>query len=40
MKVNMLSLHNTNDPWGGDHKVIVFFSKSGQIAYQIKVEDV
>ena len=39
MKANMLSLHTpTTTGWG--QKVIFFFSKSGHVAYQIKVEEV
>ena len=39
MKANMLSLH-TPRPLGWGQKVIFFFSKSGHVAYQIKVEEV
>ena len=39
MKTNMLSLHAPTTP-GWCQKVIFFFSKSGQIANQIKVEEV
>ena len=39
MKANMLSLHTPTTPWG--QKVIFFFfSKSGHVAYQMKVEEV
>ena len=39
MKANMLSLRTpTTTRWG--QKVFFFFSKSGHVAYQIKVEEV
>ena len=39
MKANMLSLHTPKTPgWG--QKVFFFISKSGHVAYQIKVEEV
>ena len=31
---------HTNNPWGGVKRSIFFFSKSGHVAYQIKVEEV
>ena len=31
---------HTNDPLGWGQKAIFFFSKSGHVAYQIKVEEV
>ena len=41
MKVNMLSLHTPTTPWVRGQKVIFFFfSKSGHVAYQMKVEEV
>ena len=39
MKASVLSLH-TNDPWGGVKGSFLFFSKSGHVAYQSKVEEV
>ena len=40
MKANMLSLHTSSTPgvWSKGH--IFFFSKSGHVAYQIKLEEV
>ena len=40
MKANMLSLHTPTTPWVGSKGHFFFFSKSGQLAYQIKVEEV
>ena len=40
MKANMLSLHTPTTPWVGSKGHFFFFSKSGQVAYQIKVEEV
>ena len=38
IKTNMLSLHTATTPgWG--QKVMFFFSKSGHVAYQIKLEE-
>ena len=33
---------HTNDPWGGDKRffILFYFSKSGHVAYQMKVEEV
>ena len=31
---------HTNDPWGGVKGSCLFFSKSGHVAYQSKVEEV
>ena len=31
---------HTNNPWGGVKRYFFFFSKSGHVAYQIKVEEV
>ena len=39
MKANMLSLHSPMTPWGSV-KMSFSFSKSGHVAYQIKVEEV
>ena len=39
MKADMLSLHTPTTP-GVESKGHFFFSKSGHVAYQIKVEDV
>ena len=39
MKANMLSLHTPTTPGVGS-KCHFFFSKSGHVAYQIKVEEV
>ena len=33
-------IKHTNDPWGGVKWSFCFFSKSGHVAYQIKVEEV
>ena len=38
MKANMLSLHTPTTPGAGSKGI--FFSKSGHVAYQIKVEEV
>ena len=40
MKANMLSLHTPGTPGLGSKGYLVFFSKSGQVAYQITVEEV
>ena len=40
MKVNMLSLHTPTTPGVGSKGHFVFFSKSGHVVYQIKVEEV
>ena len=40
MKANMLSLHTPMTPGMGSKGFFIFFSKSGHIAYQIKVEEV
>ena len=41
MKASVLSLHTpTTDPWGGVKGSFLFFSKSGHVAYQSKVEEV
>ena len=40
MKANMLSLHTPGTPWMGSKGLFFFFSKSGRVAYQIKVEEV
>ena len=40
MKENMLSLHTLMAPGEGSKGLFVFFSKSGHVAYQIKVEEV
>ena len=41
MKANMLSLQTNDRPLGWGQMVILFlFSKSGHVAYQIKVEEV
>ena len=40
MKANMLSLHTPAFPGVGSKGHFVFFSKSGHVAYQIKVEEV
>ena len=40
MKAIMLSLHTPATPWVGSKGHFVFFSKSGHVAYQIKVEEV
>ena len=37
---NMLSLHTPATPWLGSKGHYVFFSESGHVAYQIKVEEV
>ena len=39
MEANMLSLHTPTTP-GVGQKVFFFFSKSGHVAFQIKVEEV
>ena len=31
---------HTKGPWGGVKRSFLFFSKSGHVAYQIKVEEV
>ena len=40
MKANMLSLHTPATPGVGSKGHFDFFSKSGHVAYQIKVEEV
>ena len=40
MKANMLSLHTLTPPGVGSKGNFYFFSKSGHVAYQIKVEEV
>ena len=40
MKANMLSLHTPTTPGVGSKGLYFFFSKSGHVAYQIKVEEV
>ena len=42
MKANTYAvITHTNDPWGGVKMSYIFFiSKSGHVAYQIKVEEV
>ena len=40
MKANMLSLHTPATPGVGSKGHFVFLSKSGHVAYQIKVEEV
>ena len=40
MKANMLSLHTPTTPGVGSKGHFFFFSKSGHVAYQIKVEEV
>ena len=40
MKANMLSLHTPATPGVRSKGHFVFFSKSGHVAYQIKVEEV
>ena len=40
MKTNILSLHTPETPGKGSKGHFVFFSKSGHVAYQIKVEEV
>ena len=40
MKANMLSLHTPTTPGVGSKVILFFFSKSGHVAYQIKVEKV
>ena len=41
MKANMLYLHTPTTPGvGSECHIIFFFSKSGHVAYQIKVEEV
>ena len=39
MKANMLSLHTQTTPGVGSKGLFFFFSKSGHVAYQIKVEE-
>ena len=38
MKANMLALHIPTTPGVGQN--VIFFSKNGYVAYQIKVEEV
>ena len=41
MKANMLSLHTPTTPRvGSKGHIFFFFSKSGHVAYQIKLEEV
>ena len=40
MKANMLSLHTPTTPGWGQKVIFFFFSKSGHVAYQMKVEEV
>ena len=40
MKESMLSLHTPTTPWVGSKRQFLFFSKSGHVAYQSKVEEV
>ena len=40
MKANMLSLHTPMTSGVGKKVIFFFFSKSGHVAYQIKVEEV
>ena len=40
MKANMLSLHTPATPGMGSKGHFVFISKSGHVAYQIKMEEV
>ena len=40
MKANMLSLHTPTTPGVGSKGHFLSFSKSGHVAYQIKVEEV
>ena len=40
MKANMLSLHTPATPGVGSKGQLVFFSKSGHVSYQNKVEEV
>ena len=40
MKANMLSLHTPTTPGVGSKDHMFFFSKSGHVAYQIKLEEV
>ena len=40
MKANMLSLHIPTTPGWGQKVILIFFSKGGHVAYQIKVEEV
>ena len=40
MNANMLSLHTPTAPGVGSKAHFVFFSKSGHVTHQIKVEEV
>ena len=40
MKANILSFHTPGTPGLGAKGHFVFFSKSGHVAYQVKVEEV
>ena len=40
MKASMMSLHTSTTPGVGSKGHVLFFSKSGHVAYQIKVEEV
>ena len=40
MKAKMLSLHTPTTPGVGSKGHFILFSKSGHVAYQIKVEEV